>query len=105
MLEKYQYSNLIKRTNRFAQIVLAVSLALAVNHVAMHVYDRVDLRGQRAQALSAESLAYIRELREPVRIIHTTMENSPSEDERILHRYVASLASEYSFASDRKSVV
>lgn len=99
MLEKYQYSNLIKRTNRFAQIVLAVSLALAVNHVAMHVYDRVDLRGQRAQALSAESLAYIRELREPVRIIHTTMENSPSEDERILHRYVASLASEYSFAS------
>ena len=99
MLDKFQYANVIKRANRVAQIALALALAVAVNYVAVHVYDRTDLTGRRAQSLSAETLAYIGELGESVRIIHTTMENSPSEDERILHRYVSRLVKEYGFAA------
>ncbi len=99
MLEKYQYANVIKRLNRWVQILLAITLVGMVNLLAIHVYERADLSGGNLYTLSAESLAYIEELSGTIQLIHSTIADSPHEDERILHRYVSSLLKEYQFAS------
>ncbi|MCC5838780.1 MAG: GldG family protein [Opitutales bacterium] len=99
MLEKFQYANPIRRLNRVVQVILALGAALGINLVAYHNYHRADLTGGHLYSLSAETLAYLEDLRSPVHIIVTISPNSTREEERTLFRYVERLLKEYEFSA------
>jgi ABC-type uncharacterized transport system involved in gliding motility auxiliary subunit len=86
--------------NLLAQAVLFVTLFAGLNYLAGNYAWRFDLTQNNSRSLSPETLAYLKNLKEPVRIIVTL--TADSENEEVVHAYrdVSGLLREYSYASD-----
>jgi hypothetical protein len=98
ILEKFETANKVNFVNRLIQVCLILSLLGGLNYLSIRYFDRVDLTENHRFALSAESVAYIKQLREPVDIIVTLPADTSNEEEIALLRYLRILLREYSMA-------
>ena len=97
-LEDYKYANWGKRINRLLQIVLSLSLLFGLNYLATRHFSRIDLTLQHLYSLSPETIAYIRQIEKPVKIIVTLSPDSGDDLESQLYRYLRNLLKEYEYA-------
>jgi ABC-type uncharacterized transport system involved in gliding motility auxiliary subunit len=93
--QTFQFMNRVRRLNRLLQVVLIVSLLLGVNYLAMQHFKRWDLTNDQRHALAAETVAWLKELRQPVQLVVTIPSNSARADEQALYRYVSRLLQNY----------
>ena len=71
VVEDFKYVNWIKRINQLVQILLCISFIIGLNYFAKNLYWRSDLTRDHIYSLSPESLAYIRQIEKPIKIIVT----------------------------------
>lgn len=102
-MEEFSYARWVLRFNRLVQICLFITLVAAVNYIASRSFERYDLTSNNRYSLSAETLAYLEQVREPVRIIVTTPPESAREETRFMFRQVSRLLREYELASQGKT--
>ena len=98
LLEDYKYANWGKRINRFLQFVLSLSLLFGLNFLASRHFTRIDLTLRHLYSLSPETVAYIRQIEKPVKIIVTFSPDSGYELETQLYRYLRNLLKEYEYS-------
>jgi len=91
--ESFRRARWVRTTNLVLQAVLFVTLFVGLNYLAGNHAWRFDLTRYRRYSLSPETLAYLKELRSPVRIIVTVAEDSASPEIRGLLR-------EYAYATE-----
>ena len=101
-LTDFRFARRFRAANRAAQILLGLSLLLALNYLAARYFERFDLTEQGAYTLAPESKAYIRELTEPVDIIVTITKDSEVRELQQIHRDLRKLLREYEFAGRRE---
>jgi len=103
----FRLARRIRFANRTLQILLSLTLILALNFLASKYFERIDLTEAGSFTLAPESKAYIRELDSPVDII-VTIPNDPDVPELVqIHQHLRKLLREYSAAgqqADRKLV-
>ena len=85
--------------NLLAQAVLFVTFFAGLNYLAVNYAWRFDLTQNNSRSLSPETLAYLKNLAEPVRIIVTLTEDSDNEEVVQAYRDVSGLLREYSYAT------
>ena len=93
--EDFRNVNWLNRANRVLQILLGVSFICGFNYLAFRHYSRTDLTRNRLYSLSPETVAYISDIKTPVRIIVTIPPDSEDPDTALLYRYVRNLLQEY----------
>lgn len=98
-LDNFRVARWVKRLNRFIQIVLALTLALALNLIAAKHFVRDDITRTHRYSLAPETLAYLAQIEEPVRIIVTEpSENAPPESHEIFDD-IQNLLREFEYAA------
>lgn len=98
-LENFRVARWVKRGNRTIQILLALTLALAFNLIAAKHFLRDDITRTHRYSLAPETLAYLNQIEEPVRIIVTEpSENAPPEAEEIFED-IQNLLREFEYAA------
>ena len=96
--EDFQRANWLKRANRTAQILLSITLIGGLNYLATRYFLRLDLTPGHVYSLSPETLAYISQIEEPVKIVVTIPPDSEDPDLHLLYRYTRDLLNEYVYA-------
>ena len=92
---EFRLARRFRATNRSIQILLGLSLIIALNFLASKYFRRIDLTESGSYTLAPETKAYVRELKEPVRII-VTIPNNPEVPESVqIHRHLQKLLREY----------
>ena len=102
MLEDFKHARLAKRLNRWGQIALTLSLITTLNYISFHHFLRKDLTQDARYSLSAETLAYIRNLEVPVQFIITGLPKSQSSSDyqrMAVFKQVYALLKEFVYAS------
>jgi ABC-type uncharacterized transport system involved in gliding motility auxiliary subunit len=106
-LDDFKYAMPLRRLNKVVQIVLTLTLLVGLNTFAARYYLRQDISRRGVYSLSPETLAYLKALREPVKIIATIPgdegDSEASRQQNLLHRYVENLLTEYSEAAKNGS--
>lgn len=98
---EFRVARRFRTTNRIVQILLGLSLIIALNFLAAKYFKRIDLTESGTYTLAPESKAYIRELETPVEII-VTIPNDPEVPELVqIHQHLRKLFREYEAASMR----
>jgi len=90
--------------NRAVQILLGLSLIIALNFLAAKHFRRIDLTESGTYTLAPESKAYIRNLDQPVKIIVTIPEDPEVPELVQIHRHLHKLFREYEAAGMRDGV-
>ncbi len=93
--DNFKTVNCFNLTNRILQILLGVSFICGLNYLASRHYSRTDLTRNRLYSLSPETIAYISEIKTPVKIIVTIPPDSEEPSTTLLYRYVRNLLQEY----------
>ncbi|MEM9157738.1 MAG: GldG family protein [Verrucomicrobiota bacterium] len=96
MFDSFQSNRFVDRLHAVVQFVLVFLILAAINYIAMRHYQRSDLTLGRAYTLSAETLAYLQKLEQPIDVIVTISQstNDPNlqealrDIETLLHEYV-----------------
>ena len=92
---EFRYARRFRAMNRAVQILLGLSLIIALNLLASKYFRRIDLTESGSYTLAAETKAYVRELQEPVQII-VTIPNNPEVPESVrIHQHLQKLLREY----------
>jgi hypothetical protein len=91
--DSFRRARWIRTANLVVQAVLFLTLFGGLNYLAGHHSWRFDLTRYRRYSLSPETLAYLRELRGPVRIVVADAESAASPEVRGLLR-------EYAYATE-----
>jgi ABC-type uncharacterized transport system involved in gliding motility auxiliary subunit len=92
---EFRLARRFRAINRTIQILLGLSLIIALNFLASKYFRRIDLTESGSYTLAPETKAYVRELKEPVRII-VTIPNNPEVPESVqIHRHLQKLLREY----------
>ena len=91
--DSFRFARWIRTANLVVQAVLFLTLFGGLNYLAGNHSWRFDLTRYRRYSLSPETLAYLRELRSPVRIVLGEAENAASPEIRGLLR-------EYAYATE-----
>jgi hypothetical protein len=106
-MDDFRYATPVRRLNKLAQILLALTLLFGLNIFAARHYWRQDISRHGAYSLSPETLAYLHALKEKVNVVATM----PSDDsgteggrqQALLRRYAEGLLTEYREAARRGS--
>ena len=85
--------------NLLLQAVLFVTLFASLNYIARHYAWRFDFTQHHRYSLSPETLSYLKNLAQPVRIIVTLTNDSENEHVTQAYRDVTALLREYKFAT------
>jgi hypothetical protein len=101
MLESFEITNRLRHLNRFVQACLILLLLFGLNFLSLSHFSRIDLTESNRYALSAESIAYLKQLEQPVTLIVTIPDSSASPQETALLRYLKLLLREYAIAGQR----
>ncbi|MBH53529.1 MAG: ABC transporter [Opitutaceae bacterium] len=96
-LENYKLSRWVHRFHSTIQFILVVTLFLGLNILSLTHFKRYDITEDRRYALSPETISYIQELDEKVRIIVT--ESADLNDPELRTRYldIKNLVKEYEY--------
>ncbi|MFA6959600.1 MAG: GldG family protein [Opitutaceae bacterium] len=89
----------VRTLNLLAQVVLFVTLFAGLNYLAIHYVWRFDLTENRTHSLSPETLGYLKNLTQPIRIVVTLTADSDKEPVAQAYRDVSALLREYSYAT------
>ncbi|CAA6677395.1 MULTISPECIES: GldG family protein [unclassified Lentimonas] len=98
---EFRFARRFRTTNRLVQIILSLSLIIALNFISANYFKRIDLTKTGAYTLAPESMAYIRQLTEPVEIIVTIPKESDESALEIIRDDLNKLLREYEFAGMR----
>lgn len=102
--DNFRQARRAKRLNRIVQILLALSLTVLLNFIASRHFWREDITENNRYSLSPETLAYIQQLREPVRIILASdpeqgaQSGEEAEARKRIFNDVSGLLREYEYA-------
>ena len=105
MLEDFRYARLVRALNRWAQIALTLSLIGVLNYISFHHFLRKDLTENARYSLSAETLAYIRNLEVPVEFLIAEPPKSRSSvdyQRTAVFKQVRTLLKEFVYASQTR---
>jgi hypothetical protein len=98
---EFRFARRFRTGNRLVQIILSLSLIIALNFISANYFKRFDLTKSGAYTLAPESKAYIRQLKEPVEIIVTIPKETEEDDLEIIRDDLNKLLREYEFAGMR----
>lgn len=98
---EFRFARRFRTANRAVQILLSLSLIIALNYISANYFKRIDLTKSGAYTLAPESKAYIRELQEPVEIIVTIPKETDDDALDIIRDDLNKLLREYEFAGLR----
>jgi ABC-type uncharacterized transport system involved in gliding motility auxiliary subunit len=98
--ESFRTARFVRTANLLLQALLVLTLFAGLNHLAHRYAWRYDLIAKRRYALSPETLSYLRQLTQPVRIVATFDEKSDNEELASIAHDVDSLLREYVYAAD-----
>ena len=98
---EFRFARRFRTANRAVQILLSLSLIIALNYISANYFKRIDLTKSGAYTLAPESNAYIRELKEPVKIIVTIPRETEDDALDIIRDDLNRLLREYEFAGLR----
>ncbi len=90
----------VRTLNLIAQAILFITLFAGLNYLAVHYAWRFDLTKSHRHSLSPETLAYVKKLDVPVRIVVTLTEDSDNEQVTQAYRDVSALLREYGYATE-----
>lgn len=96
-LSEFRVARRFKAINRTIQIILSISLILALNFISAKYFKRFDLTETGTYSLAPESKAYLRELSDPVDIIVTIPRDSDSPELKQIHQDLQKLLREYEY--------
>lgn len=91
----FRFARRFRMGNRALQILLGLSLILAINFLAARYFTRVDLTESGIYTLSPETKAYLSDLTEPVHIIITIPKDPESPELVQIHSHLDKLLREY----------
>ncbi len=98
---EFRVARRFRAVNRSVQIILGLSLIIALNFLAAKYFKRIDLTESGTYTLAPESKAYIRELEQTIKII-VTIPNDPEVPELVqIHQHLRKLFREYEAAGMR----
>lgn len=89
----------VRTLNLLAQAVLFLTFFGGVNYLATHYAWRFDLTKNRSHSLSPETLSYLKNLSQPVRIIVTLTPDDDNQQVAQAYRDVSGLLREYGYAT------
>ena len=99
---EFRFARRFHTGNRLVQILLSLSLIIALNFLSAKYFKRIDLTESGAYTLAPESRAYIRALQEPINIIVTIPNDPDSPELKRIHSDLSKLLREYEFAGMRQ---
>lgn len=101
-IKSFQATRWIRTINLALQAILFLTLVLGLNYLAVHKSWRVDLTHLRSHSLSEETLSYLKQLKEPVKIYITLPKAKDGDDsaEAQAYRDLTELLREYVFATE-----
>lgn len=93
--EDFKYAQRKKKTFLFLAMGLGLALFFGLNVLAAKYYGRKDITQNHKFSLSPESVAYLKQLTEPVEIIITISPHTAKENFSGIYKDIVSLAEEY----------
>lgn len=97
IIESYQSNRIADRLHAIVQFLLVFMILAAINTIAMRSYTRIDTTLNRSFTLSAQTVAYLQQLQQPIHIIVTLTDQSRDLGIRDIYHDVKSLLSEYEY--------
>lgn len=97
LIESYQSNRLVDRLHAVAQFILVFLILAAVNTIAMRNYKRIDTTLGRDFTLSAQTVAYLAQLEQPIKIVVTLSDQDNDLGIRDIFYDVKSLLNEYEY--------
>lgn len=97
LIESYQSNRITDRLHAVVQFLLVFLILAAINTIAMRYYTRFDTTLNRSFTLSAQTVAYLTQLQQPINIVVTLSEQSRDLGIRDIYYDVKSLLSEYEY--------
>ncbi len=105
IFEDFKVTTRIAKVNLWIQIVLGITLYCALNYLAARHYARWDFSENARNSLSPESVAYVKNLREPVEIYAlVSMERSDNDGAALIRDFNA-LFGQYEYASTKDAPI
>lgn len=102
-LDSFRTARWLRTFNLLLQAVLFLTFFGGLNYLARNHPGRFDLTPQRRHSLSPETLSYLRNLAQPVRIVVTLTEDSDNPAIAQAYRDMHGLLREYAFATEGDS--
>lgn len=99
-LESFRAARWIRSLNLVLQAVLFLTFFAGLNYVALHYAWRFDLTRMHKHSLSAETRSYLSQLKKPVMIVVTLVENNPDEKYTQAYEDLNQLLGEYTYATE-----
>ncbi len=99
-LDSFRTARWLRTLNLVLQAILFLTLFGGLNYLARFHPWRFDLTSQHRYSLSPETLAYLRTLPSPVRIVVTLNPNSENVEVQQAFRDVSALLREYTYATE-----
>ncbi len=96
-IESFQSNRIADRLHAIVQFLLVFMILAAINAIAMRSYTRFDTTLNRSFTLSAQTVAYLQQLQQPINIIVTLTDQSRDLGIRGIYQDVKSLLSEYEY--------
>ena len=93
--DNFFYAQWLKRLERWVHILLGLTLLAGINYWAAKNYIRIDITHNQRYSLSPETLAYLRELKDPLKIIVTVPKKSNSVEAEQTFKDIENLLKEY----------
>jgi len=99
LLDSFQANRFVYRLHAAIQCALVLLVFAAVNFIGMGQYARFDVTSNHQHTLSAETLAYLEALDQPIDVIVTLSERAESQGLREIHEDILSLLRQYEYAT------
>ncbi len=99
--EDFKVSRWIHTSHSVFQFLLVCCFFIGLNTLSLTHFKRFDLTENRMFSLSPETISYIEELNEPIRIIVTRSTNENSSDLDSFYQDVENLVKEYVYEAQR----
>lgn len=98
-LENFKFSRWFNRGHSVFQFILVVTFFVGLNTLSLIHFKRYDITEDRKYALSPESVSYVKEVSEPIRIIVTQSADENNNDLGSYYSDVKNLVKEYEYAA------
>lgn len=98
-LENFKFSRWFNAGHSVFQFILVVTFFVGLNTLSLIHYQRYDITEDRKYALSPESISYVQEIEEPIRIIVTQSTDDSNSDLGSYYTDVKNLLKEYEYAA------
>lgn len=99
----FAFARWMRTLNLVLQAVLLLTFFGGLNYLALNYGWRWDLTNHRRHTLSEETLAYLRSLEQPVKLVITTNPNTNNADANQAFRDIQGLLREYTTATAAKN--